>query len=171
MQERLGEILSKFFSPQMVTFLLAMLPISELRGALPYALLVGKMSIANAFLISIVGNLVPIPFWLYLLEPITRWISRVPTGKRFVDWVFTRTRARSETVRKYELIGVMLFVAVPLPMTGAWSGAIASHIFGLKKVPALISITGGVIIAGVIVLVATIGVKEIVALIMRIWSG
>jgi uncharacterized membrane protein len=149
-----------------VTFVVAMLPIFELRGALPYALTLGRLPLAQAFPIAVLGNMLPIPFIMYLLEPGTRLISRVAPGKRFVDWLFARTRARSEKVRKYEALGLILFVAIPLPVTGAWTGALAAHLCGLKKGRSLLAITGGVCIAGIVVSLATIGIKEIWALIL-----
>jgi uncharacterized membrane protein len=166
MREAIVEFLSRFLSPHVVTFVISMLPIFELRGALPYALTLGKLPLAQAFPIAVLGNMVPIPFIMFLLEPGTRLVSRVAPGKRFVDWLFARTRARSEKVRKYETLGLILFVAIPLPVTGAWTGALAAHLCGLKKGRSLLAITCGVCIAGIVVSLATIGVKEIAALIM-----
>jgi len=160
MRETIVEFLSTLLSPQMVTFVVAMLPISELRGALPYALTAGKLPLAQAFPIAVLGNMVPVPFLMYLLEPGSRLLSRTAPGKRFVDWLFARTRARSEKVRKYELIGLVLFVAIPLPVTGAWTGTVAAYLCGLRKGWSLVAITGGVCIAGVVVSTATLGVKE-----------
>lgn len=151
--------------------MVAMLPISELRGALPYALTLGKLPLAQAFPIAVLGNMVPVPFLMYLLEPGARLVSRVAPGKRFVDWLFARTSARSERVRKYETLGLILFVAIPLPVTGAWTGVVAAYLCGLKKAPSFLAITCGVCIAGVVVSVATIGVKDIVALILGAFGG
>ena len=170
MRETVVEFLSNLFSPHMVTFVVAMLPISELRGALPYALTAGKLPFAQAFPIAVLGNMVPIPFVMYLLEPGTRLLSRTAPGKRFVDWLFARTRARSERVRKYELLGLVLFVAIPLPITGAWTGTVAAHLCGLRKGRSLAAIACGVCIAGVVVSIATIGVKQVVSIIAG-WFG
>ena len=170
MREAIVEFLSRFLSPHVVTFLVAMLPIFELRGALPYALTLGKLPLAQAFPIAVLGNMLPIPFIMYLLEPGTRLISRVAPGKRFVDWLFARTRARSEKVRKYELLGLILFVAIPLPVTGAWTGALAAHLCGLKKGRSLLAITCGVCIAGIVVSLVTVGIKEIWALILGVFD-
>jgi uncharacterized membrane protein len=171
MRETIVELLKRFLSPPMVTFVVAMLPISELRGALPYALTRGGLPLYQAFPIAVLGNMLPIPLIMYLLEPGTRLISRVAVGKKFVDWLFARTRARSEKVRKYETLGLILFVAIPLPVTGAWTGAVAAHLCGLKKGLSLLAITCGVCIAGIVVTVATLGVKEIVALLLRAFGG
>lgn len=143
-------------SPTAITFVLASLPISELRGALPYALLIGKIPLAQAYLLSVAGNMLPIPFILFFLEPCSKFVSRWPIGKRFVEWVFARTRARSETVRKYETLGLILFVAIPLPVTGAWTGSVAAFLFGIRKLPAFGAILCGVMIAGVVVSVLTL---------------
>jgi len=170
MREQIVEFFDEFLSPHMVTFVVAMLPISELRGALIYALTEGRLSFIQAFPIAVLGNMIPIPIFMYLLEPGSRLLSRFALGKRFVDWLFARTRARSEKIRKYELLGLVLFVAIPLPITGAWTGTIAAYLFGLKKGWSLVAMTCGVCIAGVVVSVATIGVREVVALILG-WFG
>lgn len=167
LQHAMEDFFNKFLSEEMVTFVLAMLPISELRGALIYALGGDKLPFTQAFPIAVLGNMIPIPFLMYLLEPGARLVSRVAPGKRFVDWLFARTRARSEKVRKYETLGLILFVAIPLPVTGAWTGTIAAYLCGLKKGPSFLAITCGVCIAGIVVSVMTLGVREVVELILR----
>ena len=95
--------------------------------------------------------MLPVPFILLFLESITKWISRIPAGQKLVEWVFQRTRRRGKIIERYERIGLALFVAIPLPFTGAWTGSIAAFLFGLKFGYALLSIFVGVIIAGAIV--------------------
>ncbi|MCD6288610.1 MAG: small multi-drug export protein [Candidatus Hydrogenedentes bacterium] len=160
MTDQLADKLSFLGSPAAITFVLASLPISELRGALVYALTLTEIPLVKAYCISVAGNMLPIPFILYLLGPISEFISKSPAGARFVQWIFARTRARSETVRKYETLGLILFVAIPLPVTGAWTGSMAAFLFGLRKIPALIAVFCGVLIAGVVVSVVTLGAQE-----------
>jgi len=104
--------------------------------------------------------MLPVPFILYLLDPVSTLMSRWSYSDRFMTWLFDRTRARSETVRKYETLGLILFVAIPLPVTGAWTGSIAAFLFGLRKIPALVAVFCGVLIAGVVVSVATLAARE-----------
>jgi uncharacterized membrane protein len=171
MTEFLADKLEFLGSPTAITVVLAALPISELRGALPYALLVGKMPLVQAYMLSVVGNMLPIPFILYLLEPCSNFLSRWPLGDRFVQWIFARTRARSETVRKYETLGLILFVAIPLPVTGAWTGSMAAFLFGIRKVPALVAVFCGVCIAGVVVSIVTLGAREAFSGLFHLFGG
>ncbi|MDO9068743.1 MAG: small multi-drug export protein [Deltaproteobacteria bacterium] len=137
--------------PWLATMFIAMLPIFELRGAIPVGHQVLGLPLAAAVIVSVIGNMLPVIPILLLLGPVSAWLSRYPVFKRFFDWVFNRTRSKSELVKKYEMIGLMLFVAVPLPMTGAWTGAAAAFLFGIKFWPALWAISFGVLIAAAIV--------------------
>ena len=134
-----------------VTIIIAALPISELRGSIPVALAMG-ISPVKAFLLSILGNSIPIIPALFLLEPVSNRLMRFKPWKRFFDWLFERTREKGDLIQKYEALGLMLFVAVPLPMTGAWSGCIAASLFKIKFRYAFPAIFLGVVGAGIIVL-------------------
>lgn len=134
------------------TFLIAMLPLAELRGAIPYAWAL-KIEWWKALLVSIVGNMVPVFFILWLLEPVSAWLmahSRI--FERFFNWLFARTRKKLE--KKYELyegLALAIFVGIPLPVTGAWTGSVAAFVFGIPYRKALFWIFLGVCIAGVVV--------------------
>jgi uncharacterized membrane protein len=131
---------------------IAALPIVELRGALPAAIFVYGMPWYEAFTLSIIGNLIPVPFILWGMPIAEKLLRKIPIFDRFFNWLFARTRRKAEdTIRIYGLIGLAIFVAVPLPATGAWTGSLAAYLFGFKKVPALLSITLGVIGAGIII--------------------
>jgi uncharacterized membrane protein len=143
----------------LATFLLAMSPIFELRGAIPLAIGVYGLSPLEAYAISVVGNLVPVVFLLLYLEPVSRWLMRYRPGKVFFDWLFTRTyRNHVESHRKYGLLALTFFVALPLPVTGAWTGSAIAFIFGLKFRHAFPAIAVGVCIAGVVVTASVMGV-------------
>jgi uncharacterized membrane protein len=143
-------------------FLLAMLPISELRGAIPWAVapppIGGGLPWYTAYFWAVLGNLVPVPPLLLLLGPLSQRLSRHPWGDRFFTWLFARTRRRGGAVEKYETLGLLLFVAIPLPVTGAWTGTVAAFIFGIRFRWALPAIAGGVCVAGVIVTLVTQGI-------------
>jgi uncharacterized membrane protein len=140
-------------SKECIVLIIASLPIAELRGSIPAGLAMG-LSPLKTFLLSLLGNSLPIIPVLLLLEPVSRWLMHFKPWKRFFDWLFTRTRARGDLIQKYEALGLMLFVAVPLPMTGAWTGCIAASIFRIKFKYAFPAIFLGVIIAGIIVMAA-----------------
>ena len=141
-----------------VTFFLAMSPIFELRGSIPLAIGVYGISPAEAYAISVAGNLVPVVLLLLYLEPVSRWLMRYGPGETFFSWLFTRTyRNHVEHHRRYGLLALTLFVAVPLPVTGAWTGSAIAFIFGLKFRHAFPAIAAGVCIAGVIVTASVVG--------------
>ena len=97
------------------------------------------------------GNMLPVPVLLLFFDSFAKIVSMVKPGKKLVDWVFARTRRHEKSILKYEWLGLALFVGVPLPLTGAWTGAILAFIMGLKFFPSLLSIFCGVVMAGVIV--------------------
>ena len=131
-------------------------PISELRGAIPWAITVFHFPWYYAFLIAVIGNLLPIPFILLFLDSFSRLLSKISFFERMISWLFERTRRRGRMVERYERIGLILFVAIPLPITGAWTGSLAAVLFGLKFKHAILSIFIGILIAGLIVTCITI---------------
>jgi uncharacterized membrane protein len=162
MREALALFLANFMSAKMVTFILAMLPISELRGAMIYAASLGQVPLQEALPISIVGNLIPILPILLLLGPLSEYGSRFALGRKFFNWVFERARSKSEQVKRYETFGLVLFVAIPLPVTGAWTGAAVAFVLGLKTRNAFLAITAGVFIASIVMSVASYGTASLI---------
>lgn len=147
-------------SPVIKTLLIAMTPVGELRVALPLALTHYDLPLAVAFPVSVIGNMLPVVGIVYLLEPVSDFMSRHSrVARRFFEWLFSHTRRRHS--RRFEAAGALAlitFVAIPLPMTGAWSGALAAFVFGVKPHVSLPLIALGVVIAGVIVTAVTTGV-------------
>lgn len=137
--------------PWMVVVLISMLPIIELRGAIPIAILFFHMNPVEAVILSVTGNMIPIPLILLFMDQFFKLISKVKTGKRFTDWLFARTRRKGKSIEKYEAIGLIGFVGIPLPGTGGWTGAFAANIFGLKFWRSLLCVFLGVLIAAAIV--------------------
>lgn len=133
-----------------IIMFLGALPISELRGAIPIGLSFG-MSLSKVFWLSVLGNSIIIIPALFLFEPVSNKLRKFRIWSRFFNWLFERTRKKSENIQKYEALGLMLFVAVPLPMTGAWSGVIAASLFKIRFRYAFAAIITGVFIAGLIV--------------------
>ncbi len=149
-------------SPYLIIFFLAMTPVGELRVSLPLAISVYKMPVEVAFLLSYLGNIIPPILIILFLEPISKFLSkRSLFFKRFFDWIFRRTRAKSEIIERYEVLGLIIFVAIPLPLTGAWTGSIASFLLGIRPIRAIISVLLGVFIAGIIVTLSTLGVLSL----------
>lgn len=145
-------------SSELVVFLTAMTPLGELRAALPLALISYKMAWIKAYALSVIGNMVPIFLWLLFLKYIYRMLAKKSKiVESFFEWFFNRTRRRF--VGKYEKWGklaLVLFVAIPLPITGAWTGGTAAWLFGYKYGESIILICLGVLIAGLIVSLITL---------------
>ncbi len=146
------------FPHWLATILISCVPVAELRGAIPIALLQYQMHPVEAYLLAVIGNMIPvIPLLLYL-EPVSNYLRRFRFWNKFFDWLFTRTRHNhSATFEKYGTLGLAIFVAIPLPATGAWSGCAAAFVFGIGFRHALMAITTGVLIAGVVVTAVTLG--------------
>lgn len=149
----------KNIPPELATVIMAALPIIELRGALPIALVVFKLPIPLAFFWSIVGNMLPVYFIFLFLEHGAKWLrARSDIIDRWLDWLFERTRIKlAHKVEKHGAWALALFVAVPLPVTGAWSGALAAFVFGLPKKKAFLALLVGTSIAAIIVAFLTLG--------------
>ncbi len=143
----------------LAVILIAMTPISELRGAIPVAIGVYKMKPLDAFLLSVFGNILPVAPLLLFLSPMERWLRRYRVFDRFFDWLFARTKRKlSDDIAKYEALALCIFVALPLPATGAWTGCAAAFLFGMKFRHAFPAIVLGVVIAGIVVTLASMGV-------------
>lgn len=148
-----------FQSPILNTIWLAMTPVGELRLALPVALAEYKLAVPVAFAASFIGNMIPVIAIIYLLEPTHTLLSRhSKIAQRFFEWLFSYTRRKHS--HRFETLGslaLVIFVAIPLPMTGGWSGALAAFVFGVPPRVAIPLVGVGVAIAGVIVTVLTKG--------------
>lgn len=158
-QAKISEYLEeRNFSKDAIIIALATLPIFELRLAIPFAINHPefKMSWHKSYLLAIIGNFLPIPFILLILRYGTKLLTRIPILKRFFDWLFARTRKKGAVIQKYEELGLILFVMIPLPITGAWTGSVAAYLFGIKFVPSLICILIGICLAGVIVTILSL---------------
>ena len=145
------ELLSLGLSKELVVLIIAALPIFELRGALPVAINLFHFPWYYALPLAIIGNLLPVPFILLFLDTASRLLSKIGFFNRLLHWLFERTRRQGGVVVRYERIGLALFVAIPLPMTGAWTGSLAAVLFGLKFKHAFLSIFVGILISGIIV--------------------
>ena len=143
--------------PDLTTFVIAMLPIVELRGAIPYAIGAG-LPWPEAYVLAVLGNLVPVVPLLLFLGPVSEWLRRIPVFDRFFDWLFARTRKRSRLVQTYGPWGLALFVAIPLPVTGGWTGAALAYLLGIPFRRSFPAIALGVALAGVVVTLAVMGV-------------
>jgi uncharacterized membrane protein len=143
------------------TFLLAMLPIGELRAAIPLGISHYGLGVIQTYFIAVIGNMLPLLAIAFLLEPVSNWLMKHSKFFRwFFNWLFEHTRKKhSKKFEVFEEVALVTFVAIPLPMTGGWSGALAAFVFGIPPKKALPLIALGVAIAGLIVTAITMGVR------------
>ena len=143
---------------RLITFLMAMVPVVELRGAIPYGVVSG-LSVPEAFLLAVFGNLLPIPILVVFTRKVFEWLR---TKSEWLDKLVKRLEAKADKnkalVEKYEFFGLMLLVAIPLPGTGAWTGALVAAMLDMRLKRAMPAIIVGVLVAGIIVTTLTFGV-------------
>ena len=139
------------------TILMAMVPVIELRGAIPFGVAAG-ITVQQALTCAIIGNLIPIPLILLFLRKVFLWMRKISPGfENIVEKLESRAKSKKGIVDKYEIIGLIILVAIPLPGTGAWTGALVATVLDIRMRRALPAITVGVIIAGILVSVVTYG--------------
>ncbi|WP_011306576.1 small multi-drug export protein [Methanosarcina barkeri] len=141
----------------LAVLIMGAIPVSELRGAIPVAMGIYGMGPFEAFFFSVLGNLLPVIPLLLFLEPVSNYLRRYSIFDTFFTWLFSKTRRKNtKNFEKYGLFALTIFVAIPLPVTGAWSGCAAAFVFGVKFRHALPAIAAGVMIAGIIVTGVTV---------------
>lgn len=145
----------------LITFFTAMVPVVELRGAIPLGVSLG-LSHLGAMVISIVGNLIPVPFIILFIREIFSWIRKhIPKLNNLITKIEDRAHVKSEKVLRLSAMGLFLFVAIPLPGTGAWTGALIAALLNMRLKSAMPAISLGVLAAGILVTGITFGFVEI----------
>lgn len=149
--------------PELIVFISSMLPITELRGAIPLGFIFG-LPAEITFILAIAGNILPVFLILLVLDPISKFLSRhIAFFKKFFDKLYERTHDKhKDALEKYGPIFLIIFVAIPLPGSGAWTGSLIAFLFGIKYWKALIYIFTGLIIAATLITLGIMGVFYIV---------
>lgn len=144
-------------------FFCSLLPIIELRGAIPLGAGFG-LPFWQTYLISVIGNILPVPFILLFIKGILTWMSkcRVKAFNKVAGWLFRKAEKNRGKVEKYASLGLVLFVAIPLPGTGAWTGSLVAAIMDMKFWRAFLSALIGVLVAGVVMTLISYGVAAII---------
>jgi uncharacterized membrane protein len=154
MKEKISDFLVQnltFLPPELLVMIVSAMPILELRGGLPLAYLHYDFTLAKSFILSVVGNIIPVIPILLLFQPISKRLLQFNWYRKLYDWLYNRTMKKSNNIEKYGAIGLMLFTAVPFPTTGAYSACVAALLFSIRFRYALISISLGVVVAGILV--------------------
>ena len=148
-----------FLSPEVAVFLVSMVPILELRGGLlaaSPALL--NVPILRAIPICIVGNIVPIPFILLFIRQIFKWMKKTKTFRGLITKLENRAMGKSDQIKRYEFLGLLLFVGIPLPGTGAWTGALIASLLEVDIKKSSIAILCGLFMASAIMYIVSYGI-------------
>lgn len=145
------------FGSEISVFIISLLPILELRGGLLAAGLLNLNPII-AYIVSIVGNLLPIPFILLFLTPVFNWMKKTKLLRKIVEKMEDKAEKHKDKFEKGEFIALILFVGIPLPGTGAWTGALVASVMGMDKKKAMLAIVLGVILASIIMMILSYGI-------------
>ena len=141
--------LSQFISPEGAVFLISMIPILELRGGLLAASLL-KIEAARAIPFCVIGNIIPIPFILLFIRQIFKLMKKTKVFRGLIEKLENRAMGKSDKIKRYEFWGLMLFVGIPLPGTGAWTGALIASLLEIDIKKSSLAILCGLVIATII---------------------
>lgn len=152
MESFLGFI--ELIKKELIVFFTAALPIIELKGAMPVGVGMG-LSLTESFIASYLGSILPVPFLLLFLKPIMAFLRRTKILVPIANWIERRTEKKGQSVRKYSLLGLFIFVAVPLPTTGVWTGSAIASFLDIRIKHAFPVIALGNLVAGLIIMALT----------------
>lgn len=161
MAQELAQNMVAFFQDkipnELIIFLISLLPILELRGGMIAAYMLG-VKLIPAFIICYIGNILPIPFILLFIRKIFKFLKRFKPMRTLIEKIELRSMRKSDKVEKYREWGLLFFVAIPLPGTGGWTGALIAALLDLRIKKSFPIIMLGVLIAGIIMSLAVYGV-------------
>ena len=141
--------------------IISMLPVTELRFSIPYFILKEQLLWEKVFFISILGNIFIGLLIRYIIAPIMILMKKNKYFKNIINYILNRTKTKSKIINNYKMLGLILFIGIPLPFTGVWTGALASYLFSISKRRSMIGIIAGVLISSIIVLCLTFISKEL----------
>ena len=159
MQQFLTQLLN-FLSIEFTVMLVAALPIIELRGAIPVGISLG-LSPIHATIISFIGSMIPVPLILFTIRPVFNYLKTTNTFKKLIHKLTDRSMNGSGRIQKYGYWGLLLFVAIPLPGTGVWSGSLAAALLDMRFMCAFTTLFFGNLIAGLIIMMLSHGVVSV----------
>lgn len=152
-----GGLTTLAFGKQLLVFIISLLPILELRGGLLAAALLGLNPI-ESYIICIIGNLLPIPFILLLINKILDWMRNSKHFKGVANWLDIKVEKHKGQIEKYGYLGVVLFVGIPLPGTGAWTGSLIASVLEMDKKKTFLAVLVGVFMASIIMMFLSFGI-------------
>lgn len=153
-----GGLTSIAYGREILVFIISLMPILELRGGLIAAALLG-LNPGPAYAISIIGNIIPVPFILLLITKILEWMrnSKISLFNKIANWLDGKVEKHKGQIEKYGYLGVVLFVGIPLPGTGAWTGSLIASVLELDRKKTFIAVLIGIIMASIIMMAVSYG--------------
>lgn len=150
---------SLIYGKELIIFIISLMPILELRGGLIAASLLGVNPVTS-FIICFIGNIVPIPFILWFITPIFNWLKKTKYLKGIVEKLEAKADKKKDQIEKSEFWGLLFFVGIPLPGTGAWTGTLIASLLNMNKKKALVASILGVVLAGIIMMIFSFGLLQ-----------
>ncbi len=164
MKSKIVVVLLAIFSKEIVTLLVAALPIFELRLAIPLGVIKFNLPLIKVYFLSLLGNLIPVLPLLLIFKYFFHHLEKIKILGPMFKWWFRRVEGKSKIVDKWGFWGLVFFVSIPLPITGAWTGTVAATLVEMRTRKAFLAISLGVALAGIIVSILTIVAKETISL-------
>ncbi len=154
-----GGLLSLKYGKELLVFIISLLPILELRGGILAASLINLDPI-NAYISAMIGNIIPVPFILLFIAKILKWMemSKINFFNKISKWLNDKVDKNKEKIEKYGYLGLVLFVGIPLPGTGAWTGCLIAAVLEMNKKKSFISIMLGILMASIIMMLLSYGI-------------
>ena len=140
----------------LMIFILSMFPFTELRASIPYGILFLDMYWLKVTLLSIIGNILIGVVIVYLLGPFMTLLLKLKASNKIINYIFNKTKKRSSLIEKRKFYGLILFIGIPLPFTGVWTGSLASYLFGFCKTQSILAIIIGVLISSAIMTILSL---------------
>lgn len=159
--EWFARTLGQYISPEWVVFIISMIPILELRGGLIAASIL-EIPIVKAIPFCVVGNIIPIPFILLFIKRILKWMKNIKGLRVIANWLEKKAAKKSDALKKGEFLGLALFVGIPLPGTGAWTGSLIAALMDVKLSKAVGAILLGIVMATIIMSILSYGLLDVI---------
>ncbi len=153
-----GGVTSIAYGKEIIVFIISLMPILELRGGLIAAALLGLDPVPS-YIISMIGNILPVPFILLLINKVLVWMrkSKINFLNKTANWLYEKVEKNKGQIEKYGYLGVILFVGIPLPGTGAWTGSLIASVLELDRKKTFLAVLAGVVIASIIMMILSFG--------------
>ncbi len=159
--EWFARTLGQYISPEWVVFIISMIPILELRGGLIAASIL-EIPIVRAIPFCVIGNIIPIPFILLFIKKILKWMQNIKGLRVIANWLEKKAAKKSDALKKGEFWGLALFVGIPLPGTGAWTGSLIAALMDVKLSKAVGAILFGIVMATIIMSILSYGLLDVI---------